>query len=69
MSTEQAKQPEPTVKLNPDFKLGETVTHKGARTEHKILNIDFKKKTVRLSGVATLLTIDSIEKSISPPTA
>lgn len=60
----EAKKEQPTVKLTPDFAVGETVIHIGERTEHKILALDLAAKTVRLEGIATLSPLSAIEKKI-----
>lgn len=44
---------EPTVKLQPDFKIGETVVHQGEKTEHKVIAI--KPEGLRLEGLAGLV--------------
>lgn len=44
---------EPTVKLTPTFQVGQTVTHQGSRTKHKILAIT--PAGIRLQGLAGLL--------------
>ena len=53
---------EPTVKLNPTFKVGETVIHPSAKTEHKILSI--KDGQYRLEGLAGLFKAESLRKKI-----
>lgn len=56
------KNAEPTVKLTPDFKIGETVTHIGEGTEHRIINISADGYLL-LTGVATLIRPSAVRKS------
>jgi hypothetical protein len=44
---------EPTVQLHPKFKVGETVVHKGEKTEHRVIAI--KPDGLRLEGLAGLV--------------
>lgn len=51
---------EPTVKLTPEFKVGETVTHLGSRTDHKVLAV--KPAGLRLQGLAGLINPQILAK-------
>lgn len=51
---------EPTVKLTAEFKVGETVTHLGSRTAHKVLAI--KPVGLRLEGLAGLINPQILAK-------
>ena len=53
--------PEPTVKVRPDFKIGETVTHIGERTDHKVLAIN-ADGTFILEGLAGNIRPQAFEK-------
>ena len=52
---------EPTVKVTPDFKVGETVIHLGERTEHKVLKVN-KDKTLILEGLAARIRPTAVSK-------
>lgn len=52
---------EPTVKLTPDFKAGETVIHLGEKTEHKIVKVH-PDKTLTLAGLAGRIRPDAVQK-------
>jgi hypothetical protein len=51
----------PTVKLTPEFKVGETVTHLGEGTTHTILAIS-PLGYLQLSEVATLIEPSAVSK-------
>jgi hypothetical protein len=53
---------EPSVKLTPDFKVGDSVIHIGEKTTHTILKID-AEKNLTLSGVATLIHPAAVKKA------
>jgi hypothetical protein len=55
--------PEPVVKITPDFKVGETVTHKGERTDHKVLAVT-KDKTLKLEGLAGTIRPEAVEAKL-----
>jgi len=52
---------EPTVKLTPDFKVGETVTHNGEKTDHKVLKVN-EDKTLILEGLAGHILPEAVSK-------
>lgn len=53
----------PTVKLIPDFKVGETVIHKDAGTEHTVIAV-IPGNVLRLSGLAALTYAYAVEKKL-----
>lgn len=55
------KEIEPSVKLTPEFKVGETVTHIGDGSTHTILKIS-KEGNLTLSGAATLIRPTAVTK-------
>lgn len=58
----EASAPQPTVKVTPAFKVGETVVIKATRAKAKIEKI--REGNLRLSGIAGWIVPTSVEKDI-----